>query len=210
MRNFPEYVASLWAVALLGAVSVMVNPWLTDEALEYCMDNTKCKVHLVDPERADKFESINWGSADEKFIVARAQEGKGTWKRMEDWNAVFTGSRTASNSWEQEPPCELEDDCAIVFTSGTTSMPKAVLSTQRSFIQNQISARFTVMLDILRRGQMFPPPDPNAPQNASFSVTPLFHVAGATSLLVCTWFHLRKPANAVLPFRWVPHLLLVR
>lgn len=185
MRNFPEYVISLWACALLGAVSTMVNPWLTDDQLRYCMDNTTCKVHLVDPERADRFEALNWGAHNEKFIVARPQEGKGSWKRMESWNAVFTGSRTNSDSWKQEPECEREDDCAILFTSGTTSMPKAVLSTQRSFIQNQVSARWVVMLDILRKGEMFGPPDPNAPQGVALFVTPLFHVAGATSLMVC-------------------------
>lgn len=184
MRNYPEYVIAFWACGLLGAVSTMVNPWLTDEQLRYCMDNTKCKVHLLDSERADRFEALNWGAHDEKFIVARPQDGKGSWKRMETWGNVFTGARANAGSWEKEPACNLEDDCAILFTSGTTSMPKAVLSTQRSFIQNQISSRWVVMLDVLRRGLMFGPPDPNEPQAAALSVSPLFHVAGVTSLLV--------------------------
>jgi len=71
-------------------------------------------------------------------------------------------------------------------------MPKAVLSTQRSFIQNQLSARVTVMLDILRRGEMFSPPDPNAPQGAVLCVTPLFHAAGVTSLLMAGTSATRK------------------
>ena len=126
MRNSPEYIISFWGCALLGAIPVLVNPWLTDEQLIHCVNKTQCEIHIVDAERADRFESLNCGGCHVNFIVVRPHEGKGSWEHMRNWNSVFTGSRATSRSWELEPDCKLEDDCLILFLSGTTSMPKAV------------------------------------------------------------------------------------
>jgi acyl-CoA synthetase (AMP-forming)/AMP-acid ligase II len=77
MRSFPEYVVSFWACALLGAVSTLINPWLTDEQLLSCIAKAECKIHVVDPERADRFETLMSRDSNFKFIVARSHEGKG-------------------------------------------------------------------------------------------------------------------------------------
>ena len=185
MRNFPEYIISFWACALLGAVPTLINPCLSDKQLLSCVAKTGCSVHIVDPERADSFETLNMGDHRPNFIVARSSEGKGSWMGMKNWNTVFTGSMATSQSWQLEPECGPDDDCALMFTSGTTSMPKAVLSTHRSFLSNQISGSYCVLLDMLRRGEDLPMPDPNEPQTANLLAAPLFHVAGLTSSLVC-------------------------
>jgi acyl-CoA synthetase (AMP-forming)/AMP-acid ligase II len=200
MRNFPEYVVSFWACALLGAVPALINPWLTDKQLLYCVAKAECKVHIVDPERADRFETLMSGDDNVKYIVARSHEGKGHWNNMKNWDTVFKGSKATSQGWELEPACSLEDDCAILFTSGTTSMPKAVLSSYRAFISNHISSSYSILFNLLRRGQNLPIPDPNAPQRVNLFASPLFHVTGLTGLLVRAKFASETAANT--KYRW--------
>jgi acyl-CoA synthetase (AMP-forming)/AMP-acid ligase II len=202
MRNFPEYVILFWACALLGAVPALINPWLTDNQLLSCVAKAECKVHIVDPERADRFETLMSGDSNVKFIVARSHEGKGCWNKMKNWNTVFRGFNVISQGWELESACNLEDDCVILFTSGTTSMPKAVLSSQRAFISNHISGSYCILFDMLRRGQDIPIPDPSAPQGVNLLAPPLFHVSGLTSSLVRIKYVSRSAPNT--GFRWEP------
>lgn len=71
-----------------------------------------------------------------------------------------------------------EDDCSIFFTSGTTGMPKAVLSTQRMFITNLFTLGVSVRRAALRRGEDMPVPSPDDPQKVLLLPVPFFHVTG--------------------------------
>lgn len=75
-----------------------------------------------------------------------------------------------------------QDHATIFFTSGTTSLPKGVLSTQRQFLTNRWNTATGPVRAMLRKGDSIPAPDPNAPQRSVLLTTPLFHVMGALRL----------------------------
>lgn len=87
-----------------------------------------------------------------------------------------------------------EDDACIFFTSGTTSFPKAVLSTQRMSMSNLFSTGIAGRREILRRGEDVPPLNPNDPPRIGLLVVPLFHVSDRLSHLGC-----RSPNRIRLP-----------
>ncbi|KAF9476463.1 acetyl-CoA synthetase-like protein [Pholiota conissans] len=185
-RNYPEFMVAFWACHLLGAVSALVNAWSPLDALRYCIVRTEPKLIIVDPERADKIEHISKELAAEAgssgILVIESHEGKGQWKNMKPW-------ATALAEYRGDPRKILaldlglvpEDDATILFTSGTTGMPKGVLTTQRQFLTNILNVAVSGRRASLRRGEDIAPP-PAGPQKGILISVPLFHVTGLTSL----------------------------
>ncbi|KAK0475364.1 hypothetical protein IW261DRAFT_1402573 [Armillaria novae-zelandiae] len=84
------------------------------------------------------------------------------------------------------PTISPEDNAAIMFTSGTTGLPKGVLSTQRQFLTNTLNTIVGGIRALLRRGGNLPDPatPANGPQKGALIAVPLFHVTGTTSYTV--------------------------
>ena len=51
MRNLPEWVVSFAAILSVGAVSVSLNAWWTEDELAYALADSGATVVLADPER---------------------------------------------------------------------------------------------------------------------------------------------------------------
>ncbi|KAL0955924.1 hypothetical protein HGRIS_002116 [Hohenbuehelia grisea] len=185
-RNCPDYITAFWACHLLGAVSVLVNAWLPLDPLRFCLEHTECKLVLLDPERADLLEPV---AADlirtagtTGLLVFDSLDGKGHWKDMQSFNYVMDHyPRDPSASLATDPNLHPEDNASIMFTSGTTGLPKGVLSTQRMFLTNLRNISVGVLRAKLRNGEELPSPK-EGPQQGVLVAVPLFHVTGSTSL----------------------------
>ncbi|KAG6811592.1 hypothetical protein H0H92_006715 [Tricholoma furcatifolium] len=193
---------------LIGAVSTLVNAWLPLEPLRHCLTHTECKLIILDPERADRLEGI----ADEVkakagstgILVLNAHEGKGTWKGMESWDAVLAGYKGDTRSivtGEGEPEILPEDNATILFTSGTTGMPKGVLSTQRQYLSNLLNTLVGGFRAVLRKGDSILPVQYAGPQKGSLLSVPFFHATGSTSRMMMATLAGMK---TILMRRWVP------
>jgi acyl-CoA synthetase (AMP-forming)/AMP-acid ligase II len=99
------------------------------------------------------------------FLVLEAHEGKGKWNGMQTWKDAMTNYKGTSQSiLTNDPGVVPEDGASILFTSGTslanparfpyyycslshasstgtTGLPKGVLSTQRQWLTNAANVR---------------------------------------------------------------------
>ncbi|KAL0575915.1 hypothetical protein V5O48_006061 [Marasmius crinis-equi] len=172
-------------VDVIGAVPVLINAWLPFEPLIHCINLTDNKVVFVDPERAEKISpELSKLKKTNTFIVLQNHEGKGPWAGMNTWSTVLKNYRgDPAKFMEKDQQIDPEDDGMIVFTSGTTGLPKGVLLSQRAYlaaIGNAIAGRGRAAL---RRGEDFPVPPEEGPQQGLLLPTPLFHTTG-TSLII--------------------------
>lgn len=166
---------AFWAVALFGGCAVAVNCWLSTEALVYCLKLTESSVTILDGERAQQLKGevkTITSNGCRKILVSQESAPSGMFN-LADEMAKF--SKDASPPEVQVLP---EDDCSIFFTSGTTGMPKAVLSTQRMFITNLFTLAVAARRATLRRGEDVVVPSPDDPQKVLLLPVPLFHVTG--------------------------------
>ncbi|KAJ3865329.1 hypothetical protein EV359DRAFT_80598 [Lentinula novae-zelandiae] len=186
-RNYPEFLVAFWACHLIGAVSVLVNAWLPAEPLRHCLVQTQCALVIIDPERADRLVSFVHElklRGVKGVLVLEGHEGKGSWPGMQDWSTIFQNYKGNYQSvLQQDPQILPEDNATIIFTSGTSGLPKGVLSTQRAFLSNLPNNLVGRSRALLRRGEdlvMAPPP---GPQPGILLPTPLFHVTGTSLTL---------------------------
>ncbi|KAK0454805.1 hypothetical protein EV421DRAFT_1943272 [Armillaria borealis] len=185
-RNCSEFTINWWACHLLGAVPVLVNAWLPLEPLKYCIIHTQCRLLLIDSERAAVLEPVLTAMCSEigvtGVLVLDALCDASLRKGMERYHDVvndFVGHwRNVLD--ERYPAIHPEDNAAIMFTSGTTGLPKGVLSTQRQFLTNSLNTVVGNRRAALRRGENLNS-TPSGPQKGALIAVPLFHVTGTTS-----------------------------
>ncbi|KAH8113106.1 long-chain-fatty-acid-CoA ligase [Phellopilus nigrolimitatus] len=196
MRNLPEFVIIFWATHLLGGVATLINAWAPPGPLLHCISTTNPKVIFVDPERADKLSGkllaeLKQKTSLNKVFVVRAHEGSPTpsgwkWNGMSPLDSALDAYNGPGEAWRATPNASPEDDATIFFTSGTTGLPKGVLSSNRGFLTNVLNSPLAKMRAILRKGENIPEPDPNGPQKGTLISVPLFHVTGLTSALMAS------------------------
>ncbi|KAJ7084407.1 hypothetical protein B0H15DRAFT_849054 [Mycena belliarum] len=186
-RNCPEYLMVFWACHMLGAITVLANAWLPAQPLHHCIINTQCKLLVLDHERADRLESdiISLRQRAGSTGVLVFDHTRKSWNAMDSLNSVVDtwnpdgASQTRQEILEQVTDIRPEDNATIIFT-GTTGLPKGVLSTNRQFLTNVINVSAAGIRASLRRGHGLPS-SPTGPQKGVLLSAPLFHVTGLTS-----------------------------
>ncbi|KIY67284.1 acetyl-CoA synthetase-like protein [Cylindrobasidium torrendii FP15055 ss-10] len=189
-RNYPSYVTALWACHLLGAVPVLVNAWLPIVPLAHCLKLTAPKVIILDCERADIVEPIvSEFAPSATFFVLESHESTRSkqWKGMKCFNGLPKEHKAdAQRILKADYGITPEDNGMVMFTSGTTGLPKGVLSTQRMVVSMIGIATFGTARAILRVGQKFPPdPVEGEPQSAYLIPSPIFHITGLNIIINC-------------------------
>ncbi|BGP37471.1 hypothetical protein JCM10450v2_001377 [Rhodotorula kratochvilovae] len=181
MRNVPEWAVAWWACHMLGGIAVAVNAWLTPAAFHHCIAITEPTAILVDGERAEVLrphvDALRKGGC-LTFLVARSAAPPTGFEPF--YAALKVHTPTALPNTE----IKADDDAIIFFTSGTTSLPKGVLSTQRQYLSNRWNTASGKARAMLRAGEDIPGPDPNAPQPSVLLTVPFFHVMGNHSFLL--------------------------
>ncbi|KAF9012333.1 hypothetical protein BDQ17DRAFT_1343710 [Cyathus striatus] len=206
-RNCPEYLIVFWACHLIGAVSVLANAWLPLEPLHHCLSHTGCKLIILDTERADLLEALVPKLTEETgtlaFFVLDSNDGTRQWSGMVSFQDVIDQyPDTEAREVLRNPPIVVpEDNATIIFTSGTTGLPKGVLSTQRQFLTNVLNVLVGSRRASLRRGEDYADAPSSGPQKGALVAVPLFHVTGSTSYSMMATMTGMK---IILTRKWIP------
>ncbi|OZC29431.1 class I adenylate-forming enzyme family protein [Gordonia polyisoprenivorans] len=122
-ENSIEAIVTLFGIAKAGLVAVPVNPNLADDVLAWAVDHVEARFAVVDGAFAERAAPILDRAGCRLGVtiplggpVAAGSRGFHEWI-ADAPNAEVDGPRHADDVW------------SILFTSGTTSMPKAVMAT---------------------------------------------------------------------------------
>jgi acyl-CoA synthetase (AMP-forming)/AMP-acid ligase II len=151
--NSPEWALALWAVWTIGAVPVLGNRWWSPQEIAHAVELLQPSHALCDTELPPSVD------------VTTSEIGE-------------LGTSFDSETADDAGIDELDEDSAalILFTSGSSGMPKAVALSRRAVICNQHS--------VLMRSNRLPDQlDAGSPQVVNLSSTPMFHVGGLSNLI---------------------------
>ena len=160
MMNGVEYVESYFALARIGAIMVPLNWRLVPDELEFITNDAGATVMLFD------------GEFDETAVALEARETTiRDWVRVGDGGPAFAKSYAALQEAASPELPDIQgaddDDLFIMYTSGTTGLPKGVVHTHGTMI----AASFTVLLTAdIRTDDRY------------LQILPLFHVGALTPL----------------------------
>ena len=141
-------IATMLSAARIGAAAALMNPALTPPELQGLAKNAEC---------------ATVGVAGEAYVDRLLEAGL---------SKAFTVADLLNDGEESAPPPaeDVDDrDALILFTSGTTGLPKAIAITQ-----GQLNARITGVATPFRA---------DAPPTVSMMSVPFFHVGGAIGVL---------------------------
>ena len=151
-ENRPEYVVAELACAMTGAIIACQNWRLSNEELEHCLSLVDPKVILVSARFVEKLDYIK--TLDSHII-----------NFDQNYNSLTAKSKLDIVPEYLDP----EDGLIILYTSGTTGLPKGALISHRAEIARMCALRLDCSI---------------TEKDAFVAWSPMFHMA-ATDQLLC-------------------------
>ncbi|MCR5042113.1 MAG: AMP-binding protein, partial [Clostridia bacterium] len=127
--NSYEWLAAFFGTVSAGAAVVPLNIGETVDALERLTLFADCEVVFFDEKRRAVAERLKNSGMIKLFVSVDDNAAQGEM----DLSELFAESET------ELPPVGPDDLCSIVYTSGTTGMPKGVMLTHKNYIYSALS-----------------------------------------------------------------------
>ena len=195
MRNYPEWICGIAAITSIGAISVSLNSWWTEDEMDFALRDSGTSVLLADIERVER-AAATMADTGIRALVVRAGD-----------RALPEGARHFDDVVDRTQPMpEVEvlpdDDATILYTSGTTGRPKGAVSTHRAVLQALMGFSCRGAVERLRN----PPAADGATDPLCFIlVVPLFHVTGCVPVMMSTF---AGGVKLVIMYKWDPERAL--
>lgn len=194
MRNRPEWAVAFVAAALVGAIPVPINSFGTGPELRGAIEAVTPRVLFCDMERLQRLEP-DLASLGCHVVVAGAPGDKA--RGLLGFDAVAAPGGPARKPVAVQP----EQPALLLFTSGASARPKAVLSSHRAVCQAIVNIDFIGALSGMTSPKAVAALMARGLAPATLTVVPLFHVSGLHAQLLTT---LRNGRRLVFMHRWDP------
>ncbi len=157
--NSNQFIEIFFATVKIGAVAVPLNYRLIPREVKWCLDNTHCKVFAYSEACSKQVDPVN-----KEFLTVK--------------HLIYSGSKApcgehhfetfTQNGTIEEPRVEIsfEDRAVIIFTGGTTGVPKGATHTHYSLIFAYLSTMISSEIKSLIMKETL------------LLQVPMFHVAG--------------------------------
>ncbi len=127
VRPTPEFFLLMFALFKAGAVPVLVDPGIDKRALRQCLDEAQAAAFIGIPLAQLARRLLGWARSAKISVTtgARAMLADATLAEIE---------RAGANAGPQLADTQPDDTAAILFTSGSTGVPKGVVYRHRHFV----------------------------------------------------------------------------
>ena len=175
LYNAPEYLESMFGVYKAGLVPVNTNYRYADEELLYLWDNADAIAVVFHATFAERIESLRGKLPDVKGWLW-VDDGSGP---CPDWATPYESVVGGAPGRVRAPWGRSGDDIYMLYTGGTTGMPKGVMWRQEDLV-GTLAAGYVNLLDDqgnpdLAAGRALI----SAPGGKSLPACPLMHGTGA-------------------------------
>ena len=173
LLNSVEFAETFFAVARIGAIVVPLNWRLVADELEFILKDGGAKMLVFGDEFLDKVADLH--SRGPKTDIE-------TWVHVSDdasppdFAEEYANLLTESSERATVPGATDDDELFIMYTSGTTGLPKGAVHTHESTIWSSFTGAATLNL---------------YDEDRYLNVLPLFHVGALHPLIMCV--HIGTP-----------------
>ena len=194
MRNQPAWLVAFVAVQRCGAVCVPLNSWGLRDELLHGLQDSGARVLLCDEPRWRQLEADLTASGCQALVIGVA-EGRDLPAGCARYEAVLAAPLI------EVPPVTVEADAPalILYTSGTTSRAKGVLSSHRAVCQALTALEFQGAFSALGSPERIATIMQSGYAPTLLMAVPLFHVSGLYAQFLLA---LRGGRRIVLMYKW--------
>ncbi len=155
MPTSPQGVIAFYAANKLGAVPALIHPLSTAPEIEHYLNASRARIALTLDTFYERFASIKPKLPLETLILARIPDYLSPLKKLGFWLTKgrkiapvpadarvrwWSGLMAASHPAAARAAASTHDPAAILFSGGTTGLPKGILLSNRNFIAEGMQA----------------------------------------------------------------------